>query len=305
MANKSVAGRLRGVPSLTDDSGGYDLLGHLRDAGTFVATGQMPVRASASTSNSLADRIALEEVKARLKSQNVNPLNDQLKQAQIAQANAEAESYKQPLPASLIRVGKSVVNNPDYIDPIEQARLDEMNRKQEADNLKIQEAQVAKENAEKAVKDSAQNTLNTIQNVRKGKDFFGPFGNMPSLAAPSSLVGQYGPRKDWENNINNLLSNKVVDVMTSMKRASKTGATGFGQLSNKELDLLRNASTTISRDLPPDKAMEYLTDLENIQKKILGQPTVEGGSMQSGDSPLPSVGQTFQGKKVLSVKRIA
>lgn len=261
---KAYASRLKQTSS-TDDSGGYDILGHLRDAGTFVATGQLPVRASATATGSggLADKIALEEVKARLKRENVNPLNDDLKRAQIAQANAEAESYKQPLPPSLIRVGKSVVNNPDYIDPIEQLKVDAAQSKQ-------QEAEMAKINAEKSMRESAQGTIDTIETVKKGKKFFGPFGNMPSLAAPSSLVGEYGPRKEWENNINNLLSNKVVDVMTSMKRASKTGATGFGQLSNKELDLLKNASTKITRDLTPDVAMQYLDELEGIQRKILG-----------------------------------
>ncbi len=259
MANKAYASRLKQT-SATDDTGGYDILGHLHDAGTFVATGQMPVRATAgATGNTLQDKIALEEVKARLKSQNVNPLNDQLKQAQIAQANAEVESYKQPLPPSLIRVGKSVVNNPDYIDPIEQLKVDAAQSKQ-------QEAQMAKENADKSMKESAQSTIDTIETVKKGKNFFGFAGKVPSIPY---LTGDYGKRKEWENNVNNLLSNKVVEVMQNMKRVSKTGATGFGQLNKSELDLLKNASTKITRDLTPDLAVKYLDELENVNKKLL------------------------------------
>lgn len=278
--NQVVSPRLkRGVStSSTNDSNGYDVLGHLRDMGSFIATGQMPVRATAgATGNTLADKIALEEVKARLKSQNVNPLNDQLKQAQIAQANAEAESYKQPVPDGLLRVGKSVVNDPSFVDPMEQAKLDDR-------DAKIQARATANQDSQDVARANAQGQLSAIQEAKKGSRFFGPMGKMPTMLSPSSIpvhpklpfsdnqnVNQYEERKLWENNMKQLLSEKVVSLMNEMKRVSKTGATGFGQLSNKELTLLQEASTALSRDLSPEDAMHYLNQMEEVEKKFLGQ----------------------------------
>ena len=67
--------------------------------------------------------------------------------------------------------------------------------------------------------------------------------------------------------------------MSEMKSASKTGATGFGQLSNKELGVLQDASTALKRTLSPQDADKYLTKMENAAKKVLGIPIEE----KSGD----------------------
>lgn len=62
MANKAYASRLKGVASLTDDSQGYDVLGHLRDAGTFVATGQMPVRTTIGATDPLDQQLKMQRL---------------------------------------------------------------------------------------------------------------------------------------------------------------------------------------------------------------------------------------------------
>ena len=130
------------------------------------------------------------------------------------------------------------------------------------------------------VKDSAKDSLNTITEIEKRMGSFGIFGDLPSM--PGS------ERKNWEANIDKLLSQKIIDVMASMKEASKTGATGFGQLSNKELEVLKNASTQLKKSLSPQDAQRYLNQIKNTLNKVAG----DGGD---------SVNQNTQSPKSYSI----
>jgi len=111
------------------------------------------------------------------------------------------------------------------------------------------------------VKDSASNMVDTISEVESGINNFGLFGKVPSIPGTK--------RADWEANVNKLLSQKIVDLMASMKNASKTGATGFGQLSEKELKVLQDASTALNRGLSPQDAQKYLDQMKNMANKVL------------------------------------
>lgn len=152
------------------------------------------------------------------------------------------------------------------------------------------EDQKANEEKSQMIKDSASQNLAAIAEAKKGSKYFGPLGNLPSIVAPSSLLGlspEYGDRKMWENNVNQLLSRKVVDLITQMKSASKTGATGFGQLSDKEGAILREASTALTKDLPEDKALYYLNEMEKINKRILGNGNTQQVSPQQDQNSDP------------------
>ena len=107
----------------------------------------------------------------------------------------------------------------------------------------------------------AQDALNTIDEIEKGIGHFGLFGQVPSIPGTE--------RYTWETNINKLLSGKMIELMTQMKEASKTGATGFGQLSEKEGQILREASTALKRGLAPDKAQEYLNAMKTTLQKVI------------------------------------
>ena len=199
-----------------------------------------------------------------IKKQFEDPTVRQLREAEIA-------SLQQPLPEGVMRVGRQVMPDPSYVKP--------PNVKEQ---LEMDEANKANEMASESIRSSAEQSLSNIQKAKEGSKFFGPMGGVPTIADPQSLLGlntkHYSERKDWENNVNQLLSQKVVDLIAEMKRVSKTGATGFGQLSEQEGALLRNASTALSRDLPPDQAVYYLNEMEKIQKKILGMPVDSGGT---------------------------
>jgi len=131
------------------------------------------------------------------------------------------------------------------------------------------------------IRESASSGLNTVRKIKEGKKYFGPLGNLPTSATPE-LIFDYKNRKQWENEVQKLLSQKVVDLITTMKSASKTGATGFGQLNEKEGQLLKEASTALSRDLDPDSAMYYLDEMEKMYQKIL---TNETSGQQTSRNP--------------------
>jgi len=136
---------------------------------------------------------------------------------------------------------------------------------------------------------TAQDNLNTIKTIKEGEKYFGPYAGLPTVATSLGGVLDYKNRKKWENNINKLLSQKVVDLITTMKSASQTGATGFGQLSEREGQLLREASTALSKDLDKETAMGYLNDMEKIYEKIIskgaGKKTA-GGFVGGGNEGL-------------------
>jgi hypothetical protein len=126
----------------------------------------------------------------------------------------------------------------------------------------IEQADKVKKQEERSqyVKAAADDALSTISEVEKDMSNFGLLGGLPSIPGTA--------RVNWEANVNKLLSGKVIDVMTKMKEASKTGATGFGQLSEKELKVLQEASTALKRGLSPEDAQRYLDAMKVMLQKV-------------------------------------
>lgn len=201
---------------------------------------------------------------------------------------AEINALNQPPPQGFVRNGTQLYQDPNYIKPVgpvDQIKIDEANAKQT-------EATQKKEGSVQALKDSSQQSIDSIEAAKKGSRFFGPMGDVPSIYSPSSIPligkmtegnmsvgGDYKDRAVWEANVNNLLSKKVVDLIGQMKSLSKTGATGFGNLSDKEGQLLQQASTVLNKKLPPEVALHYLNEMEKIYQKITG-----GGESQPQQS---------------------
>lgn len=250
----------------------------------------------------LANQIALQELSMKQESA---PLERRLKEAQVKKYEAEAGSYDtvpslgavqnglglqgsnnatatqedrrgtlgMGSPNSMgdspfVRVAGKVQKNPYFVSPKDAMEMEEKNQ--------------LKADQEESLRTSAQGMLGSIKEAKKGSKYFGPLGGLPSIAAPSSIpilgtaggsskiMGEYGERKVWESNVNKILSQKVVDLMAEMKRVSKTGATGFGALSNRELSVLQQASTALNKGLPPEEAVKYLEEIEGMYQKVLG-----------------------------------
>lgn len=145
-------------------------------------------------------------------------------------------------------------------------------KKFEADmNLKTEK----QSKTEQALKDSAQQTINTINEIKRGLKYFGAAGDIPAFPA------EYD-KKNWTANYNRLKDKLVVDLMLQLKSASPTGSTGFGQLSEKEGQRLENAATALQKGMKEEDAIRYLQEIESGAMKILGandsgQPVSQGG----------------------------
>lgn len=157
--------------------------------------------------------------------------------------------------------------NPDYVTPEQQAKQDEADR--------IRKAQ------DDLLRDKAQTMLGNIREAKKGATrpgtkFFGKLGGeKPTgpINTPNTFWGEAGDdRIKWEQNINQLLANQVLEVMNEMRAASKSGSTGFGALSEKELETLRQAASALNRRLAPDDALNLLRDMERVYLKVLRKP---------------------------------
>lgn len=130
------------------------------------------------------------------------------------------------------------------------------------------------------VRDSAQETLNTIAEIEKGINHFGISGRIPAGVTPWDY-----DKVDWQANLDKLTSNLIVDLMAQMKQASKTGATGFGQLSNKELELLKSASTALKKGMREEDAQKYLNQIKEKALKVYGRESLNTSEAQESKSP--------------------
>jgi len=174
-------------------------------------------------------------------------------------------------------------------------RIPETSKADQRADQEMSDAQRAKDNQSEMVMASAQDTLDTIAEVRKGINQFGALGPIPTINPLD-----YN-RKEWEANINKLLSTKIVNLMNEMKQASKTGATGFGQLNKSELQLLQNASTALNRGLSPEQADKYLAQMEAMANKIIARqnPGEGGGPASSGSFVEGKVYRDAQGNRAV------
>jgi hypothetical protein len=153
----------------------------------------------------------------------------------------------------------------------------------------LSDKEVEKQAKSDIVKQSANDMLDAISNVEQGINYFGPLtGNIPGVPIADRIK--------WEANINKLLSSNVLNLLNQMKSASRTGASGFGQLSEKELKVLQDASTELKRNLAPEDAQTILNKMKIRLEKIIGANTslqqpqgTQGGRIKVKDK---ATGQT-------------
>ena len=146
------------------------------------------------------------------------------------------------------------------IDILKQEKL----KKLQAETEEKEQANIKKT---QFVKETAADSLDTIAEVEKGMDLFGARGVIPAFPDTRKF--------DWKNSLNKLTSEKVLALINQMKSASKTGATGFGALSERELTVLQNAATELKAGTTRKRATEILADMkEKLQRVISGSGEV-------------------------------
>ena len=168
--------------------------------------------------------------------------------------------------------GKLIVK--DEATEESKAKLELWQKQQEEINKNAEGNQKEAEEA----RSSAQDVLDTISKVENGIKYFGAAGGIPP--AP----WEYN-KKLWKAELGKLTSGLVINKMLEMKKSSKTGATGFGQLSEKELMVLKQASTELNETLSPDQAQVILNKMREKLQKIAQQAPTEqplSGKVSSG-----------------------
>lgn len=246
----------------------------------FAAKGTaMPRRQSQmlDPTSKLAQAMALAKFKSQLPRQ-PSPLDELVKGLTIQQKQRELNPEA---PKAISQPEGITIPEGMFWDPVE-AKIKSLPAKtivSDKEQAALDAGQLALENQKEMVRTSAEDMLETIEKAKVGVDkkYFGPLGELPTYATPQ-LFTDYKSRTDWEANINKLLSSKIVNLMNEMKQASRTGATGFGQLNRSELKLLQDASTALNRRLDPQTAQYYLDEMEKIAKRRAGiqetrQPT--------------------------------
>lgn len=127
----------------------------------------------------------------------------------------------------------------------------------------------ARQGASEGIIKNTEDMLKTVQTVRKGKKYFGRAGNVPSLITAGFNDEEYGKRTQWEAETQKLMAQRMMEKMIELKVASKTGSTGFGQLTEREGRKIQEASTALNRNLTPDVADKYLVAMEDSLNKII------------------------------------
>lgn len=182
-----------------------------------------------------------------------------------------------------MRVTYSQVANPEFVSQKDQQTID---MKKQKFDLEQKEKTDLKQKQSKSVKAQAKTMLNSVDFLLDKKNIkqFGVTGPIPAIPGTK--------KREWLAELNFLKGKQVLNLMTELKQASKTGATGFGQLSEKELALLENSANKLERGLPEKAAKKELNRIKGLLNKIMAENDEnekgfispnEGGNANTGD----------------------
>lgn len=122
-------------------------------------------------------------------------------------------------------------------------------------------ASTAEQTKAETAKMNAESALRSIQDVKSNIKEFGLLGRIPAIPGTSKVV--------WEKNIDRVKAMLTLEKLMELKRASSTGASGLGALSEGERKNLEDAASALDKGLPPAKAAQYLDEIERTLTKVL------------------------------------
>jgi hypothetical protein len=139
--------------------------------------------------------------------------------------------------------------------------------------------------AEQAQEDTVSSLKNGLVNIDKARNLSKSWTTNPWISSTTeNLPTDAMALKDTVTALN---SQKTIDLINRMKQQSKTGATGFGSITEKELDLLQSdivklnyRSPTFKADLKrvEDKWKEIINKIETDKAKKAAKETTPSGS---------------------------
>lgn len=110
---------------------------------------------------------------------------------------------------------------------------------------------------------------------------------------PTSLIGRtigYLPGTRAATSkaaLDNVTGNLTLNLIRTMKEQSSTGATGFGQLSSRELDVLESSATMLKGGVTEARALQELTTLYDRFGKVLQLGAGEQDGPPAPESIIP------------------
>ena len=148
-------------------------------------------------------------------------------------------------------------------------------------------ASLEREKLAKEAKDMAISRLGEgLTNINKAMELM----NSPSANPWVSAWAEKFPldARALNNVVTSLKSQKTIDLITQMKQATKTGATGFGSVTEKELDLLQSDIVKLDQRSPTFKEdlKRLQTTWTNLQNKIKSEQA--GGKPVAASSTAPN-----------------
>jgi hypothetical protein len=140
----------------------------------------------------------------------------------------------------------------------------------------------------------------------------------PAVSSATGLTSFWGKMpgtnaKRVASRLETLKAKTLLNVLSSLKELSRTGASGFGQLSEIEGENIRNSISTLDRG---QKKADFQASLDRFIREMELKKedvrntfnSVYGGVPQitpSNPTPsVPKVGEQFNGAKVLNIKRL-
>lgn len=194
-----------------------------------------------------------------------------------------------PFPVQVPK-GTAQLGDKPYKEPTAPSEINELR----ADMLRQQMADAAqkKDLARTSAVAASQDTIDVIKQLA---DIDPATGQLALKSATQNLYGlrnpiaQYIPGSETataKGALDRLKGKAIIDLIQEMKAQSRTGATGFGQLSGRELSVLENAATQLSSANISDEAarteLQRIYDIAN-QAAGGGRGTGAGGRIRARD----------------------
>lgn len=163
---------------------------------------------------------------------------------------------------------------------------------------------------------SFNNAIRDFDNMIKEAEAIRDDPSLGYATGMSSILGKVPGTgaKRVSSRIETLKAKTLLSVLSSLKELSKTGASGFGQLSEIEGENIKNSISTLdagqkTEDLK-NSINRFISEMElkkrdftDAYNATYGELPRAGNTGQQGGG-VPAIGDTFQGAKVLKVKRI-
>ena len=205
--------------------------------------------------------------------------------ADIERARAEIAGMGQPRPISesdrlareKFELEKSTMGQPKPLSPSDQLAREKFERE------KAVEAAVAAQNKEKEQAQASyfrEKTVNTVSNIDKLISLYGSGagGGIKGIKPVGQFIS-FLPFNEGETAIANSLLDSVkatlsLEEINRMKAFSRTGATGFGSMSDKEGAKTESNITTLDPTLPREEIIKRLKQVRETLVKF-GTPSQE------------------------------